>query len=231
MSVRLVLAGARSLAIWSIFAVVLQCAAAQGAASAAPLAAALDRAVLDYQSGRHALALSCFEALARRGVPAAQFNLAVMHLRGEVPQPDLVRAQRLLTQAGQAGFVTAQFMLGQALETGRFGSADLVLAHHWYEKAAGHGSVEAQVAMGTAHYLGRGARKDPAAAVRWFGLAARGGDVGAQYLIASMYEQGDGVPQDLRLARYWYDIAAHNGDDAAPGKVKELDAKLMLQPS
>jgi TPR repeat protein len=42
-----------------------------------------------------------------------------------------------------------------------------------------------------------------------------------------MYEAGDGVQQDLRLARYWYSIAAGNGDEAAPGKLKEIDAKLL----
>jgi TPR repeat protein len=51
------------------------------------------------------------------------------------------------------------------------------------------------------------------------------------YLLASMYEQGDGVERDLRLARYWYDVAAKNGDDAAPGKVKEIDARRASQPS
>jgi TPR repeat protein len=34
------------------------------------------------------------------------------------------------------------------------------------------------------------------------------------------------VEQDLRLARYWYDIAARNGDEAAPYKLKEMDARL-----
>ena len=32
--------------------------------------------------------------------------------------------------------------------------------------------------------------------------------------------------RDLRLARYWYDIAAKNGDEAAPGKLREIDARL-----
>jgi TPR repeat protein len=45
-----------------------------------------------------------------------------------------------------------------------------------------------------------------------------------------MYEQGDGVPQDLRLARYWYAIAAQNRDEAAPGKLREIDARLAAQP-
>jgi TPR repeat protein len=46
------------------------------------------------------------------------------------------------------------------------------------------------------------------------------------YLIASMYEQGDGVERDLRLARYWYAQCAAQGDVAAPGKLKEVDARL-----
>jgi uncharacterized protein len=207
-----------------------------GAAGAADVLAPatqarLDRAVLDYESGRLPAARSGFEALARRGVPAAQYNLAVMHLRGELPQPDRQEAGRLLARAAQAGFVTAQFMLGQALETGQLGKADLAQAQRWYEVAAANGSVSAQVEMGTAHYLGRGRPKNTGEAARWYREAAKGGDVGAQYLLASLYEQGDGVELDLRLARYWYEIAARNGDDAAPSKVQEIEARMAAKPS
>jgi TPR repeat protein len=73
--------------------------------------------------------------------------------------------------------------------------------------------------------------KDPARAVLWFREAANGGDVGAMYLLASMYEKGDGVGRDLRLARYWYEMAARHGDEAAPGKVRELDALLSVPPA
>jgi TPR repeat protein len=41
---------------------------------------------------------------------------------------------------------------------------------------------------------------------------------------------GDGVARDLRLARYWYERAARRGDEAAPGKLKEIDARLAAQP-
>ena len=206
---------------------ILACAAAQvGAAPLAPaLQGELDRAVVAYESGRRDEAYKQFESLARRGVPAAYFNLASMHLAGEVPKPDLVAARRWLTTAADAGFVTAQFAMGQALETGRFGGRQLGEAHAWYERAALAGSVEAQVAVAMGFYLGRGTRQDASEAARWFREAARRGDVGAQYLLASMYEQGDGLSRDLRLARYWYDVAARNGDEAAPGKVRELDAR------
>jgi len=46
-----------------------------------------------------------------------------------------------------------------------------------------------------------------------------------------MHEGGLGLAADLRLARYWYDIAARNGDEAAPAKVKEMDARLAEGPA
>jgi uncharacterized protein len=187
--------------------------------------AQVDAAVLAYESGRLGQAQQAFVALARQQVPAAQYNLAVMHLRKELPGASPREAERLLTQAARAGFLTAQFMLAQALETGQFGRKNLAKAHQWYELAAVGGSVPAQVAMGTAYYLGRGKNKDLPKAAQWFREGAKGGDVGAMYLLAAMYEHGDGIDADLRLARYWYGVAATQGDEAAPAKVKELDAK------
>lgn len=195
-------------------------------AAAAQSQRPIDRAVAAYEIGDLAAARSAFERLSRAGVAAADYNLALMHLRAELPRPDPAEAERLLQRAAGRGFVTAQFALGRLYEEGGFGGArDLAQAQHWYSQAAEGGSVDAQVAVGTAHYLGRGAPRDLGRAAYWFRAAAKGGDVGAQYLLASMYETGHGLTRDLRQARYWYDIAARNGDEAAPGKVKELDAR------
>lgn len=210
-------------------------AAAGPAAAAPPLAPAvqaeLEAAVQAYDEGWLDRARAAFESLARRGVPAAQHNLALMHLLGEMPRPDPAAARRLLLQSAQGGFVTAQLALARALENGLFGPRELAEAHRWYEVAATAGSVEAQLAMGTAHYLGRGLPRDAARAAQWFRAAAMAGEVGAMYLLASMYEQGDGLPPDLRLARYWYAQAAAAGDEAAPGKVQELDRRLAAPPA
>jgi uncharacterized protein len=187
----------------------------------------IDAAVAAYERGDLASARAAFAHLSRDGVAAADYNLAVMHLRGEMPHANAREAVRLMTRAAEGGFVTAMFGLAQLHEQGRAGLvANLAEAHRWYLRAAEGGSVDAQVAIATAHYLGRGAAKDATQAARWFRIAAQGGDVGAQYLIASMYETGDGVERDLREARYWYGVAARNGDEAAPSKVKELDARL-----
>lgn len=211
------------------FALLLAVLAPTAARAAPPLSAAvqaqLDRAVIDYEAGRIDEARAVFETLSRRGVPAADFNLAVMHVQRQLPEPSLARAEELLVRAARGGFVRAQVMLGKSLENGLLGRRDLREAHDWYELAAEAGSAEAQLAMGTAHYLGRGRPKDAARAAHWYREAAKAGDIGAAYILASMYEQGDGVERDLHLARYWYQRAADGGDDAAPFKVKELDAR------
>lgn len=203
--------------------------AATAGVAAPPLTPAvqaqLDRAVIDYESGRIDEARGVFEALSRRGVPAADFNLAVMHVKRQLPEPSPARAEELLQRAARGGFVLAQLMLGKSLENGLLGRRDLQQAHDWYERAAESGSAEAQLAMGTAHYLGRGRPRDAARAAHWYREAAKAGDIGAAYILASMYEQGDGVERDLRLARYWYQRAADGGDDAAPYKVRELEAR------
>lgn len=187
----------------------------------------IDAAVAAYERGDLAAARVAFTRLSRDGILAADYNLAVMHLRGELPRASAREAVRLMTRAAEGGFVTAMVGLAQLHESGRAGLvADFAEANRWYLRAAEGGSVEAQVAIATAHYLGRGASKDAGQAARWYRVAAQGGDVGAQYLIASMYETGDGVARDLREARYWYSVAARNGDDAARSKVEELDTRL-----
>ena len=45
----------------------------------------LDTAVAAYQRGDLTQARSAFLRLSAQGVPAADYNLAVMHLRGEMP--------------------------------------------------------------------------------------------------------------------------------------------------
>jgi TPR repeat protein len=192
----------------------------------------LDAAVAAYRRGDLTQARSAFLQLSAQGVPAADYNLAVMHLQREMPAASDAEALRLMTRAAEAGFVTAMVGLAELHELGGAGlKVDLMQSVLWSRRAAEAGSVDAQVAMGTAHFLGRGAAKDVSLAARWFRLAAQAGDVGAMFLVASLYESGEGVPRDLAEARYWYSAAARNGEPGAELKVKELDAKLAPRSS
>lgn len=207
----------------ALLALLLGLALSAGAAAGTPLEQALEA----YEAGRLEQAARGFAQLSHQGLPLADYNLAMMHIRGELPKPDLAEARRLLERAAAHKLVRALLALGQWHEQGLAGKPDLRRAVHWWGLAAAQGSVDGQVQLATAYYLGRGLPQDMGQAAHWYREAAKNGDVGAQYLIASMYESGLGVDRDLRLARYWYDIAARNGDEAAPAKLKELDARLQ----
>ena len=192
----------------------------------------LDAAVAAYARGDFTHARTGFMRLSAQGVAAADYNLAVMHLRRELPRASEREAVRLMTRAAEAGFVTAMVGLADLHETGRAGlPRDLALAVQWQRRAAEAGSADAQVALATAHYLGRGAPKDAALAAHWYRIAAQSGDPGAMYLYASMVERGDGVARDLAEARYWFAAAARGGEVGAAEKAREMDLKLAPPPA
>jgi TPR repeat protein len=223
---------ASTLGCWVAVCVPLLWPATGTAASAkSPPATPLEQAIAIYDSGEHAAAQQAFERLAKLGVPAADYNLAVMHIRRELPQASMQEAARLMTRAAERGFVTAMVGLARLHERGDIGGRrDLEAAHQWHLRAAQSGHAEAQVEAATGFYLGRGTAQDMGAAAHWYREAAKQGDIGAQYLIASMYEHGLGVPRDLRLARYWYEACADGGDVVAQGKLRELDAGRAPMP-
>lgn len=177
-----------------------------------------------YDEGDLKAAARGFAASAARGEALGQFNLAMMHLRRELPRASDGEAWRLLQRAAGQQLALAENALGEMIEQGRRGKPDPKAACGWFERAAEHGNGDGALATATCYYLGRGRAQDMAQAHRWYLEAAKSGDVGAQYLVASMFETGLGVEADARLARYWYDAAAKNGDDAAKAKLKAMDA-------
>ncbi len=187
-------------------------------------AASLSDALTAYDEGKLKAAARGFAESARRGEALGQFNLAMMHLRRELPGASDTKAWELLQRAAAQQLAHAENALGEMIEQGRHGKPDPRAACDWFERAAEHGHGDGALATATCFYLGRGRMQDMVQAQRWYLEAAKAGDVGAQYLVASMFETGLGVEVDARLARYWYDAAARNGDDAARAKVKAMDA-------
>lgn len=191
--------------------------------------AAVESVYRRYTDGDLAGAAQGYASLARAGNRVAQFNLAVMRVRGETTAISASEAFALLRQSARQGFVQAMRALAQAYEEGALGPRNLATSTYWYERAAKAGDPDAALSAGTAYFLGRGAPRDYVKAARYFFQAAQAGDAGAQYLYASMAEAGDGIARDLRIARYWYDAAAKSGEAGAAIKVKELDEKLSSE--
>lgn len=179
-----------------------------------------------YEAGDTARALVLYRRAAQAGDPSAQYNLAVIRIRGESRTPSFAAALAMLRASATAGFAPAQYMLGAMYESGRGVPASQAQATTWYEKAAEQGMADAQTSLATQYYLGRGVTQDFAAAARWYERAAGSGDVGAQYLIASMYHSGLGVTQDLQSALDWYSAAARQGDDAARLQARQLAERI-----
>ena len=175
-----------------------------------------DGGFLAYQRGDYPAAFASFEAGAKKGDRLAQFNLAMLLLRGEGSAADLDPKN-----------CAVQYNLGLLAESGIGMERSLTTATAWWQKAAEQGHTEAQVQLATQYFLGRGAPKDWKLAAKWYEAAAENGDVGAQYIIASFYEHGDGVPQDLRRALDWYVQAARQGDVGAAVQAKDVARRLV----
>jgi TPR repeat protein len=184
----------------------------------------------DYAAGNYALAYRQFMKAARDGIRAAQYNVAIMTLRGEVkPTPSKAEnAQAIgwLRKSANANFPEAQYALGKLYETGELVPRDLRAAFGWYAKAAEQSHLDAQLEVLTAYLLGRGVNQDAALAASWAEKAAVAGDTGAQYLLAGFYERGEGVTADLSRALEWYTQAARSGDAAAAAQAREVARRM-----
>ena len=191
-------------------------------------AAALTQiAIAHYEQNDFGHAFDEFAEAAQRGNRLAQFNYAMMLMRGEgtVARPE--EAVKWLRRAADNQMTHAQFAYGELYERGELVPRSVEEANKWYERAAVGGHVEAQRALATNYFTGRGVPRDYKRAFTWYKKAAEGGDAPSQYIVGSYYERGEPgvVPQDVEQAKTWYGRAAAQGDVGALGKLRKLVEK------
>lgn len=93
-------------------------------------------------------AAACYHKAATQGHARAQVALALMHLGGEVVNPDAMEAFSWFAQAAQQGHAEAQVSLGMMYALGKEVETDLVRAHKWITLAATQDNGEAKSALG-----------------------------------------------------------------------------------
>lgn len=200
----------------------------------APPAEAMTRqAVAAYEAGAFDAALRDFAQAARQGNRLAQFNYAMMLLRGDGTAPKPQEALTWLKKAADNEMTHAQFTWGELHERGDLVPKSLPEANRWYEKAGQGGHVQAQVALATNYFTGRGVDRDYGKAFEWYRRAASAGDGGAQYIVASYYERGEPgvVEKDIEQAKIWYARSAARGDPGAMAKLRALlDQTVRARP-
>ncbi len=126
-----------------------------------------------YRAGDPGLAATLWRQLAEEGLVNAQYNLALMSLRGDGLERDPDQAMDWMRRTARKGDPQAQFALGLLLDRG-FGvprGADEAVS--WYRRAADAGHVAAQTQLGVAYYEGLGVPRDLSVAVQWYRQAAR----------------------------------------------------------
>jgi TPR repeat protein len=153
--------------------------------------AALRTLGLMYRTGRGAeanpfQAEALFFAASKAGDAYAAFNLAGMHITGDVrPEVrDHEECLRLLRQAVDGGVVEAAAVLADQLSAVDRDAEALT----WYVYAAEHGHAGAMFAAGCRYRDGVGTAPHPVQAVRWF-------------LTMLDHGEGDGVHEAIQLAK------------------------------
>ncbi|MCC7313013.1 MAG: sel1 repeat family protein [Sulfuritalea sp.] len=180
------------------------------------------------------------EAMAGRGIGAAEFALGVLDLHGMLGERDVARACAHFAVALDKDFGGARYrharcieekeperaaaLMREAADGGHVGAIeqlgricleatppDVACALARLERAAREGRLSATTLLGWMQAEGIGGKADPARAAGYYREAAGKGDTTARNNLGELYERGRGVGQDLAKAFDHYLLAALAG--------------------
>lgn len=180
------------------------------------------------------------EAMAERGIGAAEYALGTFALHGMLETPNVERACRHFTAALDKGFGGAKFrhaqcieesdparafaLLNEAADSGHVGAnerlgricleaepPDAACALARLGRAAKEGRASAKALLGWMHAEGIGGKVDAARAAQYYLEAARQGEPSARNNLGELYEKGRSVAKDEKLAFEYYLAAAKSG--------------------
>lgn len=193
------------------------------------------------------------EAMAGRGIGAAEYALGVLALHGIHEQRNVERACRHFAAALGKGFGGAKFRHAQCIEeenparalalmqeaanAGHVGAIerlgrmcleaeppDAACAYARLERASREGRLSATTLLGWMHVQGIGGKVDLPRAVRYYREAAEKGEASARNNLGELYETGRGVAKDATQAFDYYLAAATSGFPPAQFNVGRLYA-------
>jgi hypothetical protein len=181
--------------------------------------------ILDGQSEVEAL-----QAKAKQGDASAQYNLGVIHARGQGVPQDFAEAAKWFRMVAEQGDAGAQYNLGGIYARGQGVPRDFAEAAKWFRMAAEQGLAPAQYLLGGMYDNGDGVPHDHAEAAKWFLMAAEQGLAAAQLEVSAGYGLGEDGPRDLVQAHMWVDLAVSNpqGEDVEK-LAKAFREELVVQ--
>jgi TPR repeat protein len=123
------------------------------------------------KAGDYERARAIWLPLAEAGDPASQYNIGMMHARGEGGPPDYAEAARWFRMAAEQGQVQAQAHLGGMYARGIGVEQDYRKAADWHYEAAKQHRRESQYELGILYASGEGVKQDYEQAYFWLTLA------------------------------------------------------------
>ena len=163
------------------------------------------------------LAARMFKLAADRGHAQAQWQLAIMYLRGIGVARDAAVVRSLAQSAAAAGEAPAMNILGLLARDGIGQAVNDTEAVRWFEKAAQLRYEYALANLGRMHWQRRGGLSDRVEAVRLWRLAAYYSNPYGHLYLGEALEVGEGAARNLSEALEHYRAAAD--------QAREPDAK------
>jgi TPR repeat protein len=137
-----------------------------------PVKTEFGRALKAARAGDFVVAAAIWRAQAQKGLPAAQFNLGVLHVRGRGVARNRVQAAAWFRKAAQAGFAPAAYNLGVRRLTDKAGRDYAARGLKWLRIAADRRFAPAQFLLGRLYLRGKHVRPDKARGVKLIRAAA-----------------------------------------------------------
>lgn len=152
---------------------------------------------------------------AERGLPEAQYRLALCYMNGEGAAHNAEKAFEWFAKAVEQGHADAQKWLGNCYSKGTGVQMDSAKAYEWFRKSAEQGNADAQNQLGCCYYNAEGVSQDYAEAVKWFQKAADQDEPNGMANLGMCYYNGVGVGKNYKTAVDWLTDAAERGIDYA----------------
>ena len=130
-------------------------------------------------------AVRLFRIAAFKGVPEAQFKMAVLTQEGAVPDEGM-SAKRWYEAAAESGLAVAKFNLGTMYYEGNGAERDPAKAFELYKEVSETGDGDALFMVGRMLFEGIGVEKDPEEGLKYFGLSANAGNPMAMEFVENL---------------------------------------------
>jgi len=149
-------------------------------------------ALADFKAGMNAYKKKDYVTAMREfksdGKAKANFNIGIMHYKGEGVKQDKKEAAKWLHKSAEQGYGQAQFVLSVMYFTGDGIESNIPDAVKWIHKSAENGFAEAQFRLGMMYINGDNVEKNKEEGVRWVKKAAKQGHMNAKKLLKVMGE-------------------------------------------